>query len=66
MVILHDEEYYRSRVPQPDLGPLKNFLRFVWNKERKTLFDRTAREWGNFNIEFIIKQYFAVSGIYEQ
>ncbi|XP_076386873.1 sodium/potassium-transporting ATPase subunit beta-1-like isoform X2 [Megachile rotundata] len=46
MVILHDEEYYKSRVPQPDLGPIGNFSRFIWNKERKTIFDRTAKEWG--------------------
>nr|XP_034182517.1 sodium/potassium-transporting ATPase subunit beta-1-like isoform X1 [Osmia lignaria]XP_034182518.1 sodium/potassium-transporting ATPase subunit beta-1-like isoform X1 [Osmia lignaria] len=60
MVILHDEEYYRSRVPQPDLGALKNFLRFVWNKEQKTLFDRTAKEWGQLGIFYLA--FFTVLG----
>lgn len=47
MVILHDEEYYKSRIPQPDLGPLRNFLRFIWDNNRKAFLDRTAKEWGN-------------------
>lgn len=47
MVILHDEAYYKSRIPQPDLGPFRNFLRFLWDKERKAFLDRTAKEWGN-------------------
>ncbi|XP_043686991.1 sodium/potassium-transporting ATPase subunit beta-2-like isoform X7 [Vespula pensylvanica] len=46
MFILHDETYYEKRKPQPDLGPIKNFLKFIWNNEKKTLFDRTAKEWG--------------------
>ncbi|XP_054007415.1 sodium/potassium-transporting ATPase subunit beta-1-like [Hylaeus anthracinus] len=50
MVILHDHDYYESRKPRPDLGPLKNFLRFVWDKERKTFLDRTAKEWGQLGI----------------
>lgn len=49
MVILHDEEYYKSRIPQPDLGPLRNFLRFIWDNNRKAFLDRTAKEWGNHN-----------------
>lgn len=47
MVILHDEAYYKSRIPQPDLGPFRNFLRFLWDRERKAFLDRTAKEWGN-------------------
>lgn len=46
MIILHDEIYYKKRRPQPDLGPVKNFLRFIWNDEKRTFFDRTAKEWG--------------------
>lgn len=45
MIIAHDEEYYRRRVPEPDLGPLRNFLRFVWNGETKTLLGRSGTEW---------------------
>ncbi|KAK2575883.1 hypothetical protein KPH14_007253 [Odynerus spinipes] len=52
MIILHDDAYYESRRPQPDLGPYKNFLRFIWNGERKTLFDRTAKEWGQVAIYY--------------
>lgn len=45
MHIVHDDAYYESRIPQPDLGPLKNFLRFVWDSKTKTLLGRTAKEW---------------------
>lgn len=48
-IILHDEAYYASRIPRPDLGPIRNFMRFIWDNERKAFFDRTAREWGNIN-----------------
>lgn len=62
MVILHDEEYYRSRIPRPDLGPLRNFLRFVWDHDRKAFLDRTAKEWGitvctyieNYNLTYVV------------
>lgn len=47
MVILHDAEYYRSRKPEPDLGALRNFMRFVWNPKKKQLFGRSGKEWGN-------------------
>lgn len=47
MAILHDEEYYRSRIPEPDLGAVQNFLQFVWNPERKQVLGRTGKEWGN-------------------
>ena len=53
-VILHDDEYYRSRIPEPDLGALKNFMRFVWNPDRRTLLGRSGKEWGNC---FKISQY---------
>lgn len=49
MVILHDENYYESRKPRPNLGPFRNFLRLVWDNERKAFLDRTAIEWGNVN-----------------
>ncbi|XP_029172766.1 sodium/potassium-transporting ATPase subunit beta-1-like [Nylanderia fulva] len=45
MAILHDEEYYRSRIPEPDLGALRNFVRFVWNPDRKQVLGRTGKEW---------------------
>jgi len=47
-MILHDEAYYKSRVPETDLGPLENFVRFIWNPERKTVLGRTGKEWGNY------------------
>lgn len=53
MVILHDEDYYVSRIPQPDLGPLRNFLRFIWDQERKAFLGRTAKEWGNVHKHLI-------------
>ncbi|XP_076302143.1 sodium/potassium-transporting ATPase subunit beta-1-like [Lasioglossum baleicum] len=53
MVILHDEEYYRSRIPRPDLGPFGNFLRFIWDKERKAFLDRTAKEWGQLGVFYL-------------
>jgi len=47
MVILHDDEYYRNRIPEPDLGAFRNFLRFVWNPDRRQLLGRSGKEWGN-------------------
>ncbi|XP_014204377.1 sodium/potassium-transporting ATPase subunit beta-2-like [Copidosoma floridanum] len=44
-VIRHDDNYFRARKPKPDLGVLQNFKLFVWDPERKAIFDRTAREW---------------------
>ncbi|KMQ90495.1 sodium potassium-transporting atpase subunit beta-1 [Lasius niger] len=45
MAILHDEEYYRNRIPEPDLGALQNFLRFVWNPDRRQVLGRSGKEW---------------------
>ncbi|XP_046833291.1 sodium/potassium-transporting ATPase subunit beta-1-like [Vespa crabro] len=61
MIILHDETYYKERRPQPDLGPVKNILRFIWNNEKKTFFDRTAREWGEVVIFYFF--FFGVLGL---
>ncbi|CAD1473837.1 unnamed protein product, partial [Heterotrigona itama] len=63
MVILHDEEYYQSRIPQPDLGPLRNFLRFVWDNERKAFLDRTAKEWGQLGM-FYLCFFFILGSIF--
>ncbi|KAG7208847.1 hypothetical protein KM043_015032 [Ampulex compressa] len=60
MIILHDEAYYNSRKPQPDLGPLKNFLRFLWNGEKKTFLERTAKEWGQLGMFYLC--FFSVLG----
>ncbi|XP_017795216.1 PREDICTED: sodium/potassium-transporting ATPase subunit beta-like [Habropoda laboriosa] len=60
MIILHDDEYYRIRRPPPDLGPLRNFLRFIWDKDRKAFLDRTAAEWGQLGIFYLC--FFAVLG----
>lgn len=43
----HDEKYYRSRKPKPDLGTVENFKKFVWDPERRAFLDKTRREWGN-------------------
>ncbi|XP_020297868.1 sodium/potassium-transporting ATPase subunit beta-1-like [Pseudomyrmex gracilis] len=53
MVILHDEEYYESRKPEPDLGPVRNFLRFVWNPQRRTLLGRKGKEWVELGIFYL-------------
>ncbi|XP_076160341.1 sodium/potassium-transporting ATPase subunit beta-1-like [Ptiloglossa arizonensis] len=53
MVILHDENYYESRKPRPNLGPFRNFLRLVWDNERKAFLDRTAIEWGQLGIFYL-------------
>ncbi|KAL6264057.1 hypothetical protein P5V15_004136 [Pogonomyrmex californicus] len=45
MVILHDEEYYRRRVPEPDLGAFQNFIRFFWNPDTKEFLGRGWKEW---------------------
>ncbi|KAK1133550.1 hypothetical protein K0M31_011354 [Melipona bicolor] len=63
MVILHDEEYYRSRIPRPDLGPLRNFLRFVWDHDRKAFLDRTAKEWGQLGM-FYLCFFFILGSIF--
>ncbi|XP_076280678.1 sodium/potassium-transporting ATPase subunit beta-like [Lasioglossum baleicum] len=60
MAILHDDLYYESRQPRPDLGPFKNFLRFIWNNERKAFLDRTAKEWVQLIIFYIC--FFSVLG----
>ncbi|EZA51909.1 Sodium/potassium-transporting ATPase subunit beta-1 [Ooceraea biroi] len=60
MDILHDEEYYRSRIPEPDLGPVQNFMRFVWNPDRKTVLGRTAQEW--VLLVFFYTCFFSVLG----
>ena len=43
---MHDDAYYQSRMPVRDLGPLKNFARFIWDAERRAFLDRTAKDWG--------------------
>ncbi|KAK9303753.1 hypothetical protein QLX08_004633 [Tetragonisca angustula] len=63
MVILHDEEYYRSRIPRPDLGPLRNFLRFVWDHDRKAFLDRTVKEWGQLGM-FYLCFFFILGSIF--
>ncbi|XP_014488527.1 PREDICTED: sodium/potassium-transporting ATPase subunit beta-1-like isoform X2 [Dinoponera quadriceps] len=60
MIIVHDEEYYRSRVPEPDLGPLKNFMRFVWNPDSKMLLGRTGKEWALLGFFYLC--FFTVLG----
>ncbi|XP_076233324.1 sodium/potassium-transporting ATPase subunit beta-1-like [Calliopsis andreniformis] len=60
MVILHDDAYYESRKPQPDLGPLRNFLRFIWDNDRKAFLDKTAKEWGQLGIFYLC--FFSVLG----
>ncbi|XP_043258550.1 sodium/potassium-transporting ATPase subunit beta-like [Colletes gigas] len=60
MVILHDDQYYESRKPRPDLGLLGNFSRFVWDNERKAFLDRTAKEWGQLGIFYLC--FYAVLG----
>nr|XP_031834331.1 sodium/potassium-transporting ATPase subunit beta-1-like [Nomia melanderi] len=60
MVILHDQQYYENRKPQPDLGAFQNFLRFIWNKERKAFLDRTAKEWGQLLLFYLC--FFTVLG----
>lgn len=61
MVILHDDAYYESRKPQPDLGTLGNFMRFIWDKERKAFLDRTAKEWGNAILLHVTNFLFEIS-----
>ncbi|XP_043784138.1 uncharacterized protein LOC122710371 isoform X2 [Apis laboriosa] len=60
MVILHDEAYYESRIPQPDLGPFRNFLRFLWDREKKAFLDRTAKEWGQLGLFYLC--FFTILG----
>lgn len=45
-MIKNGEEYYRQRKPQPDLGAINNFKRFLWDPDRRAFLDRTAQEWG--------------------
>lgn len=51
MLILHDKAYYESRKPELDLGVFKNFLRFTWNREKKSFFGRNLQEWGKKEIK---------------
>ncbi|KAM0727193.1 Sodium/potassium-transporting ATPase subunit beta-1 [Formica fusca] len=60
MVILHDEEYYRSRIPEPDLGAFRNFLRFVWNPERRQILGRTGKEWALLGFFYLC--FFSILG----
>lgn len=46
MQILHDKTYYESRKPELDLGACNNFVRFIWNHEKKSFLGRNLREWG--------------------
>ncbi|XP_043275715.1 sodium/potassium-transporting ATPase subunit beta-1-like [Venturia canescens] len=52
-MIMHDEAYYRSRVPIKDLGPWKNFLRFIWDGERRAFLDRTAKDWSVLGLFYL-------------
>ncbi|OXU23803.1 hypothetical protein TSAR_004511 [Trichomalopsis sarcophagae] len=52
-MIKHDEEYYRQRKPQPDLGAINNFKRFLWHPERRAFLDRTAQEWGSVGLFYL-------------
>ncbi|KAG5317922.1 AT1B2 ATPase, partial [Acromyrmex heyeri] len=60
MVILHDDEYYQNRIPEPDLGAFRNFLRFVWSPDRKQLFGRTGKEWALLGFFYLC--FFTVLG----
>ncbi|XP_076656467.1 sodium/potassium-transporting ATPase subunit beta-1-like [Halictus rubicundus] len=60
MVILHDDLYYQSRQPKPDLGAFKNFLRFIWDNDRRAFLGRTAREWVQLILFYVC--FFAVLG----
>ncbi|XP_071635761.1 sodium/potassium-transporting ATPase subunit beta-1-like [Temnothorax longispinosus] len=60
MVIPHDDEYYQNRIPEPDLGALQNFLRFVWNPERKQLLGRSGKEWALLGLFYLC--FFTVLG----
>ncbi|XP_028051056.1 sodium/potassium-transporting ATPase subunit beta-1 isoform X1 [Monomorium pharaonis] len=60
MVILHDDEYYRNRVPEPDLGALRNFRRFVWNPDRRQLLGRSGKEWALLGLFYFC--FFTVLG----
>ncbi|XP_024947559.1 sodium/potassium-transporting ATPase subunit beta-1 isoform X2 [Cephus cinctus] len=44
-MLSHDETYYERRRPQPDLGPWRNIMRFIWNTEKRAFLDRNCREW---------------------
>ncbi|XP_011502903.1 PREDICTED: sodium/potassium-transporting ATPase subunit beta-like [Ceratosolen solmsi marchali] len=44
-MIKHDEMYYNERKPVPNLGVFKNFQRFLWNPEKKSLLGRNKEEW---------------------
>ncbi|XP_044594775.1 sodium/potassium-transporting ATPase subunit beta-like isoform X2 [Cotesia glomerata] len=50
---MHDEPYYERRVPIRDLGPWKNFLRFLWDRERHAVFDRTLKQWGQLGLFYL-------------
>ncbi|XP_046597506.1 sodium/potassium-transporting ATPase subunit beta-2-like [Neodiprion lecontei] len=54
MLILHDDNYYESRKPQPDLGPVKNFKRFIWNPENKSVLDRTCKSWIRLTVFYLV------------
>ncbi|KZC04574.1 Sodium/potassium-transporting ATPase subunit beta-1 [Dufourea novaeangliae] len=60
MVILHDDKYYESRIPQPDLGAFGNILRFIWNKKRKAFLGRTGKEWAQLGLFYLC--FFSVLG----
>ncbi|XP_011064278.1 PREDICTED: sodium/potassium-transporting ATPase subunit beta-1-like [Acromyrmex echinatior] len=60
MVILHDDEYYQNRIPEPDLGAFHNFLRFVWSPDRKQLLGRTGKEWALLGFFYLC--FFTVLG----
>ncbi|KAL0131407.1 hypothetical protein PUN28_002738 [Cardiocondyla obscurior] len=60
MVFLHDEEYYQSRIPETDLGAFRNFLRFVWNSDKKHFLGRTGKEWALLGLFYLC--FFTVLG----
>lgn len=46
MLISHDDAYYESRKPKPDLGTWRNLKRSVWNHEKRLFLDRSCEGWG--------------------
>ncbi|XP_048511001.1 sodium/potassium-transporting ATPase subunit beta-2-like [Athalia rosae] len=54
MLILHDEAYYERRKPQPDLGAVDNFKRFVWNPNKRSFLDKTLEGWAQTGLFYMV------------
>ncbi|XP_034936761.1 sodium/potassium-transporting ATPase subunit beta-1-like [Chelonus insularis] len=52
-MIIHDEEYYENRRPVKDLGAIRNFLRFIWDGEKRAFLDRTAKDWATVGLFYL-------------